>query len=186
MTKEEFGKIATGLKASYPNQTILNTPDTMEWWYSMLKDLDYSVTAQAVTKWVSTQKFPPTISEIRQAVMEVALGEIPDWGQAWFEVKYAISLYGYTRPQEALNSMSEITREVVKRMGWMTLCMSSVENEQTDRAQFRMMYEESVRRKQTDIQTPGYLNELIDKTRDNMKPMLNGDDLAPGRMLNGN
>lgn len=172
MTKEEFAKIATGIRASYPNQNVLNTTEAVEWWYSLLKDLGYNITAQAVTKWVTTHKFPPAISDIREEASVIALGQIPDWGRGWLEVKNAISIFGYMRPQEALASMSEVTREVVKRMGWQTLCMSDIANEQTDRANFRMIYEELVARKSSDAQTPGYLKELIAKTQSQMmKPL---------------
>lgn len=161
MTRAEFGKLAAGLRESYPDQNILNTPDAVEWWYSLLKDLDYTMTATAITRWISTERFAPKIADIRNAVAEIALGEIPDWGQGWNEVKNAISVHGYYRPKEALDSMSEITREVVKRMGWQTLCLSNIENEPTDRANFRMIYEELVKRKAKDAQTPGYLRDMI-------------------------
>ena len=185
MTKEEFAKIAAGIRASYPNQNLLSDTDTLDWWFSMLKDLDYNITAQAVTKWIATNKFAPSIAEIRQAASAVALGDIPDWGSGWGEVRNAISCYGYVRPKEALDSMSEITREVVKRMGWLNLCQSSIEQEETNRANFRMLYEELSRRKKEDSQTPGYLKELIAKTQAGMKPMLTGDDMLGERMLNG-
>lgn len=183
MTQEEFFKISSTIRVAYPNSNGLNTTEAMDVWYEMLKDLDYKVTAQAIAKWISTEKFSPTIAEIRKCATEVAVGELPDWGQGWLEVKNAISRYGYMNRTEALASMSEITRETVKRMGWLQICQSDIANEPTDRANFRMIYEELVRRKQNDSQTPGYLKELISKTQESMAQALSGDDLLGRKML---
>lgn len=94
------------------------------------------------------------------------LGTTPDWGNGWEQVENAIKIYGSYRQAEALESMDEITRDTVKRLGFYNLCMS--ENQTADRANFRMIYEQIAERKKRDKQIP----ESLRLTIQNMPLML--------------
>ena len=59
-------------------------------------------------------------------------------------MKRSMRLYGAPREKEALDSMSPLTRKIVQRLGYQTLCMS--DNEMADRANFRMIYEQESKR----------------------------------------
>jgi hypothetical protein len=93
---------------------------------------------------------------------------LPDWGNGWEQVENAIRYYGTYRASEALESFDEVTREVVKRLGFNNLCLS--ENVQADRANFRMIYEQLAQRKATNDQIPENLKQLIN----NMPLMIGG------------
>ena len=66
MNKEEFTKLAKGMKAVYTSQNFLPDSDAMKVWFAMLQDLDYKPTSIAVQKYMMTNKFPPTIADIRE------------------------------------------------------------------------------------------------------------------------
>jgi hypothetical protein len=52
------------------------------------------------------------------------------------------------RVQAAMDALPPMTREVVRRLGWRQLCIS--ENQEADRANFRMVYESLAERKTKD------------------------------------
>ena len=94
MTEQEFAKFAMGLKTYYPRENLLPNRPAMELWYRQLQDLPYEVAETALNKWVSTNKWSPSIAEIRQMCCEVRQGEIPAWSEAWETVLHAIRIYG--------------------------------------------------------------------------------------------
>lgn len=64
MTEQEFAKFAMGLKTYYPRENLLPNRPAMELWYRQLQDLPYEVAETALNKWVSTNKWSPSIAEI--------------------------------------------------------------------------------------------------------------------------
>ena len=139
MEREEFKILVKGMKAVYAQPTFIPDQDAFNVWYGLMKDLEYQVCNAAIQKWMLTNKFPPTIAEIRELATEIQCGKLPDWGEAWEETCKAIRRYGFYRPKEGIESLSPITRETVNRLGWSNLCLS--ENPTADRSNFRQCYE---------------------------------------------
>ncbi|MGF7145324.1 hypothetical protein HNQ56_003765 [Anaerotaenia torta] len=170
MSKDDFKKIALAIKTTFPNSQILQNSDAMDIWYMMLGDIDYRVCQAAVLELISISKFPPTIAEIREKCSGLTSIPIKDWGEAWESVIKAIGKYGYYETEKALESMDELTRMCVRRIGFQNICMS--ENVAADRANFRMIYETEANRKKVNNQLPPQLlsekqkmmNELIERT----------------------
>lgn len=160
MNKTDFGKFVMALKTYYPKENLLPNNQAVELWFNQLSDLEYEVAELALNKWVSTNKWSPTIADIRETALDVEVGEAPDWGEAWENVLHAIRYYGSWQQEEAMNSLDDVTRQVVRQMGYRDLCMS--ENIVADRANFRMMYERAMQRKRQDSQLPQSLKALIE------------------------
>lgn len=152
MTEQEFMKIASAIKTSYPTVKVLQDKASMDIWYMMLRDLDYRVCQNAVLELISTLKFPPTIAEIREKCSRLTSPEVKDWGEAWEEVQRSIGRHGMYQAQEALNNFDELTRKCVNRIGYINICTS--DNITADRANFRMIYETEANRKRTENQLP--------------------------------
>lgn len=149
MTRKEFAIFASALKALYPNNDKLLPNDAARnLWYEMLGDIPFPVADAGLRKWAATEKWPPTIAEIRGFCVSAVAGEFPDWGSAWRETTDAIGRYGYQGEDAAMAALSPMTREAVKRLGWRQLCMS--ENQEADRANFRMVYESLAERRTKD------------------------------------
>ena len=163
MNKEEFTKLAKGMKAVYTSQNFLPDSDAMKVWFAMLQDLDYKATSIATQKYMMTNKFPPTIADIREAVAKVVSPEEKGWGDAWGNVLRAIGKYGYSGYVEAMEEFDEITRQVVKRLGWKEICMS--ENISVERANFRMIYEQEQSRRNELAQIPENMKVAIEGLR---------------------
>ena len=163
MTKQEFATLAMAIRTYYPKEQILPNQQAMELWYRELQDIPADVAEAALRKWVATNKWSPTIAELRETAAEVRNGEIPDWGEGWKQVLEAIRFYGRERPKSAIESMHPLVGEVAERMGWWNLCMST--NPGADRETFRKMYEIFAEREQTRQQIALPLQEVISQLR---------------------
>lgn len=140
MTPKEFGQFAAALRTYYSRENILPNQQAMELWYRQLQDIPYEVAEAVLSKWVSANKWSPSIADIREGMAAIASGgQTPDWGQGWNQAMEAIRKYGSYDEPSALASLPPLTRETVRRLGYRSLCWS--ENQVADRANFRQVYE---------------------------------------------
>ena len=161
MDKQEFGKIAMALKTYYPRETLLPNNEAAELWFMQLQDIPYNVAVAALNQWVATNRWSPSISDLRALAADITTGGTDDWGAAWEKTLKIIGKYGYYRQAEALAALPEVAAETVRRIGWEELCHS--ENLTADRANFRTIYEQLSERKRRDAQLPPALKEAIGK-----------------------
>ncbi|TCU72894.1 loader and inhibitor of G40P protein [Tissierella praeacuta] len=140
MRKSEVIKLLGMISGAYPNMKEI-TDLTVDIWYDCLKDMDIEVALLAIKKHILESPFPPSVSDIRKQLSEVTTPENErlDGASGWGEVIKAIKEYGYYREKEALESMTPVTRKVVKYMGWQEICHS--EKPDVVRGQFLKMYE---------------------------------------------
>ena len=159
MNKQEFAVFASALRTYYPKEKLLPNEQAIQLWFNQLQDIPYQVAEVTLNKWVATNKWSPSIADIREQATGLTQGEAKDWGEAWREVLNAVHRYGSYQQTEAMESLDEITRQAVKRVGYMSICMS--ENISTERANFRMIYEQLQQRHKQDAQLPQRLKALI-------------------------
>lgn len=127
----------------------------------MLGDLDYKLCETALMELFATHTYPPQISEIREKCAEYTVPHLKDQGEAWGEVQKAISQYGYYRQEEALESLTPIVREAVKRLGFREICLD--ENQDAVRAHFFKIYSTLIERKTNDAKLPPSILEAKNK-----------------------
>lgn len=139
MTDSEFDTLRAVIKAAYPNHTIMPDKYSIRTWYTMLSDIDYEVAQNALMKYISLNKFPPSISEIRRYSAEITQKPVLSYSEAWSTVRDAVGKYGVSGFHEASMALDELTLACVRDLGWNEICMS--ENQDTIRANFRMAYE---------------------------------------------
>lgn len=76
MTKKEALKVLAILKAAYPNSyngmDEREAAGTVTVWAMQFSDISVEVVLLAVQKLISTNKFPPTISEVKNKLSELA------------------------------------------------------------------------------------------------------------------
>lgn len=148
MTFDEWRVLCKGMKAVYAQPTFLPDADAIKIWYKLLQDIPYEVMNVAIQQYMMTNKFAPTVADLRELSTTVVKGKPKDWGSGWESVQQAIRRYGFYQEEKALESMDEITRLTVKRLGWQQLCMS--ENSMADRSNFRQIYQQIEERQKTD------------------------------------
>lgn len=160
MTKQEFALFAAALKTYYSKEEkLLPNKEAMVLWYSQLSDIPYPLANAVLQKWVSTQKWSPSIAEIREQAVLIQNGPTPSWGEGWEAVRKAIRRYGIYNQQEAMESLSGITKEAVRYLGFRNLCLS--ENETSDRARFEQIYQVLEKRQHEDQQLSEGLRQSL-------------------------
>jgi hypothetical protein len=113
-------------------------------WHIAMKDHDFKVVLLASEKYILTNKFPPTIADIREEVTKIIHPTIDDGEQKWLEVLEAVKKYGSYNEPEALRSLDEVTRQAVKTIGYRTICVS--EKIGVERAHFFKVYNSITKR----------------------------------------
>ena len=163
MTRQEFATLAMALKTYYPRETLLPNQQAMELWYRELEDIPYKVAEASLRKWVATNKWSPSIAEIRELTANIQYGEQLTWGEAWEKALNAVRRYGSYNKKEALDSLDPLTRKCVENIGYLDLCMS--ENIMVERAHFQKIFEIYSKREQTDKRLPNNLLQAIEQAR---------------------
>lgn len=162
LTREEFRLIVKGLKAVYNEQNFISTQAAFDIWYDSLNDLTYQELSYAAQKYIQTGHFAPKPADLRE-IISSAKNPVRMYGDAWEDVMMAIRRYGYMREQDALESLDPLTRKAVQNLGYQNLCMS--ESPETDRANFRMIYEQLSAREKEDNAIAPALKEQIERIR---------------------
>jgi hypothetical protein len=160
MNKQEFSTFVMALRTYYSKESILPNEQAMALWYQELQDIPYEVAQAGLRKWVSTNKWSPTIADIREMASSVTNGAIADWSESWEKVCTALRKLGRDRAVEAMASFDEITRETVKRIGGFTYLCNS-ENTVSDRSRFEQVYNAIAERKKKDNQLSMPLKQMI-------------------------
>lgn len=175
MNKKEFSMFAMALKTFYPREGLLPNEQAMRLWFNQLQDIPYKTAEMALNKWVATNKWSPSIAEIRQTASEVTNGDSDTWGEAWEQVLKAVSKYGLYREIEALGSMPPLTQRAVRSVGYRTICLS--ENIANERANFRMIYEELATKEQKNAVLSDALKKAITESQGKLLEGKDGDNL---------
>lgn len=159
MTRDEFKVLVKGMKAIYSQATFIPDADAFNMWYALMGDLSYELCNVAIQKYMLTNKFPPTVAEIRELCAGVVNGDPLTWGESWERALNAVRRYGSYNKTDALNSLDPLTRKCVDSIGYMTLCTS--ENIMVERAHFQKIFDVYAKREQTEKQMPLALQSAI-------------------------
>lgn len=177
MDKKEFSLFAMALKTYYPREQILPNQQAMELWFREICDIPYNVAEMALRKWVATNKWSPSIADIREMTSGIVNGDPMTWGESWEKALNAVRRFGSYNKGAALDSLDPLTRKCVENIGYMELCMS--ENIMADRAHYQRIFEIYSKREQTNQRIATPLLEAISQVR------LNGIDGQPLQLGTG-
>ena len=140
MTREEFAKITLTIKSCYQKETnLFQSEQVIRLWYEHLKDLDYVTLQVALSVWIDTSKWSPSIADLREMCIKIQDNTPDDWSESWEKVMHAITVYGRDNKQGAMDYFDVVTRTVVCRIGWFALCTS--EDISIERANFRQIFQ---------------------------------------------
>lgn len=153
MKPHEAAKCAATIQAAYSRPEM--TDATFATYTRLLVDLDFGDAMGAIDRHILTNKWMPSVSEIR-AECTRAVSTLPEPEIAWGEVRKKIGSHGRNlRDDKPLNFSPEI-RAAVDVIGWQTICND--ENIMSTRARFidayRSYYDGSVRVAQLGVHAP--------------------------------
>lgn len=162
MDKKEFADFITIIRYGYQKHDFLQDMDSLSFWFDMLNDLPYEIAVLALKKHVATSKWLPSVAEIRQHASELTQRGINDWSDEWAAVMKAVSAYGYMNESDAMLSLSPLTREVVRQLGWKQICCCEQNEVMSLRANFRMIYTQKADRARQLSMLPPSVRESIE------------------------
>nr|DAH73563.1 MAG TPA: replisome organizer [Caudoviricetes sp.] len=121
--------------------------DRLQFYVMMLSDIPPQILEAAVKKLIMTNKFLPSIAEIRETAYGIK-GTIsgtaaPDESEAWGEVVKAIQSVGYYGKPKFSH---EAITTAVNNIGWQDICTTPNEGTNTLRSQFRRAYQLAAQR----------------------------------------
>ena len=124
----------------------------------------------ALSVWIDTNKWSPSIADLREMCTKICDGTPDDWSEAWEKVIYAINMFGRDRKAEAMEYFDPVTRTVVSRIGWFLLCTS--EDISVERANFRQIFM-AVKKKHLETRQlhPG-IRKVIEATKETNRKQL--------------
>lgn len=100
VTKQEFATLVVAMQAMY-GEDFIGTEEALDVWYALLHDLDYHILSKALQQYMLTNKFKPTVAELRDIYTELVNPSISDWSEGWEKVSRAIGHYGMYQEQAA-------------------------------------------------------------------------------------
>ena len=121
--------------------------DRLQFYVMMLSDIPPQILEVAVKKLIMTNKFLPSIAEIRETAYGIK-GTIsgtaaPDESEAWGEVIKAIRSVGYYGKPKFSH---EAITTAVNNVGWQDICTTPSDGTNTLRSQFRRAYQLAAQR----------------------------------------
>ena len=137
MNKEKFLKIMTYMGIAYNKEF---TKEQLEVWYSFLKDYNYEELNNAVKNLINTEKYLPSIAQVKEEIAKTKLNDIPEAEDEWQEVLKSVSRYGSYRQEEAINSLKSYTAKIVGYIGYQRICMADSEEQIWNKKEFISEY----------------------------------------------
>lgn len=160
MTKAEFQKFFRYITSVTTD--INPSPEKMQVYWDILNDLEFDVAMVGGKRIIAALENPflPMPAVIRNAALEVTGRETLPWPEAYDQVLRAVRNFGVHRVEQALESLTPINRAAMRALGgFQAFCLN--EENDINRAQFRMAYETLAKREMMDAQTPQKLKDLI-------------------------
>lgn len=148
MRYDEFIKVVKVMKSIWTKSDFLPDAEAVRTYYALLEDIPYEYMTLAVQSYAMTNKWPPTVAELREQVVKMQ-DESADWSDSWENVIRCVQRHGYVDSAGAYEEMDEITKLTVQRIGWTQICQADV-SDPSIRANFRDIYKQE-QNKQRDL-----------------------------------
>ncbi len=161
MVEQEFLKITAMIRTSYPGSNVLPTTESMNTWYEMLKDLDFSTCFQSVNEYIKNNEYPPSIASIRKSCAKKVNAFADNWDVAWSKILIAANRYGARGAKEAMESFDELTKKSIKAIGFTEICTNP--NTSQLRKEFMYIYNQNKEDYDFKAQAHGDITGIEDK-----------------------
>lgn len=125
MTKKETISLFGILIAAYPNFDKFKDDNQVEgmvnMWASLFADDDSTIVSLAVKKHIMTNKWPPSIAEIREIMADITHPDLIPPDQAWAAVTDLLYTIGEHNHGDAHRRLPSLIAQTVDAIGWNTL-----------------------------------------------------------------
>ncbi len=174
MTKDEFLIVAKGLKAVYASQNFMPDKDSFDVWYAMLQDLPYDLVSATAQQYMLTNKFPPTIADLRSKATDLVAPQELNEMQAWDMVSKAIRDSAY-HAKERFEAFPETVQKAVGSPETLrTWGMSTDFNENVAQSHFISTYRTIVKREKEFQALPANMQKALKSIQMGSQKMIGG------------
>ena len=132
MKKEEFIQALRVLSLAYDKE--FNQQQTEVWYSFFIKD-DYEIFRTAIKNLVATNKYLPSIAEIKQEMANIQTKDIPKAEDEWQEVIRAVHKFGENIPK-VREYLKPYTFYIANNIGYINICNSDEERQIWNRKEF--------------------------------------------------
>lgn len=160
MTRDETKTVLAMLATVYPKNLLPEVTDlTVNVWYQLMQDLPFAAIKAAVASWLATNRYPPTISDLREIVVrqEVADTITPD--EAWTRLTVALRKYGHTQPDLAAKYLGDLWQLI--KGDWPYYCGMLESEMPNEKARFLRMYSAKQKRDKEQLQIPAPIRKAL-------------------------
>ena len=171
MTKAEFAVLVKTMKAVFSDPKFIADDEAMKVWYALLNDIPYEIGSKAVQSYMSTEKFPPTPSDVRKKAEEIVRPAEQEMSEleAWSLVFFAICNSAYNSERE-FAKLPELAQRAVGNpqtlKEWAAMSTDTVNS--VEQSHFIRNYRAALICKKQEQILPGSLNRWIEEHRQEM------------------
>lgn len=122
MTKKDTAQILAAIISAYPNHDRFGSEMAIEGmvgvWASSFKEDDVKLVQLAVAKHIQTNKWPPSIADIREIIMTIQCPDLIPPDEAWIAVANLLYVdeFGYRS-----DALPPLIKDAVDAIGWSNL-----------------------------------------------------------------
>jgi hypothetical protein len=149
MTREEAAQLVSVLFSTYPNTNVERRH--VDAYISGLLDLPAAEAGRAVDRLRRTSKFLPSVSELREGVVDLSVGHRRTGIEAWTTLQEACRRWGWQQPPKITDPHME--RAITALGGWVAVCSITTDAEMSARARFIEAYDVFARRERLDLES---------------------------------
>lgn len=175
MDKDKFKVLVKAMKAVYTDPKFIPDKYAFDVWYSLLQDLEYETASIAIEKYMLSNKFPPTISDIREQYTSVTNPEQLSEMEAWSLVSRALR-NGYYGAEQEFDKLPKIVQKAVgtpsQLRNWSQTSIESIEN--VIQSNFMRTYRAVVSREKEIEKMPVRIQEVIKTVNSDSMKRLEG------------
>lgn len=163
MTRAEAAELVTVIVAAYPNFDKFKNPQEVRNYVELLTIMFAAepggAVGLAVKKHIATSKWPPSIAEIRELMLETQHPEIIPPDLAWAAVSDLMFTFKRFQWEEVKKRLPALVARCVEIIGWQQLCDMHHADESgkhagIDRVAFMKQYEPMYGRAKREAMTP--------------------------------
>lgn len=177
MTRSDAAKLMGIIVLAYPNYDKFKDEKqvkaTVELWTSMFSEDDAEVVGLAVKKHIATSKWPPSVAELRELMLEMTAPDLIAPDQAWLAVSDFIKLHGEHSYGGEKTSLPPLVSRAVESIGYHNLYEMNCGSYRGSkpgmaRTAFMNLYSQLYERERNRAMTPECVTQQIDKVAERL------------------
>ena len=171
MTKADAARLVAIVVTAYPNYDKFRDAEavkaTVSLWAMMFANDDGGLVGLAVQKHIATNKWPPSVAEIRELMLELKAPDLIPPDKAWLAVSDLLYSQGQYNHGDLHRQLPPLVARAVESIGWGNLwemhrsyCVGGKPG--MDRVAFMQQYEPMYQREKVRAMTPEDITAKID------------------------